>query len=150
MDEDVQREIEAFTCAMYGYPRETSVNMTRAKMLRKMVGEDETLSMKSKVDLARLPPCQDSLVPHVQRVNHRLACYRRASLPIFERPKPHENNQGWLKTDKGALEPVWSNGPILPLLLVDILAVDNDNESDEEESEEGDAESESDSDDDDI
>ena len=91
--DEVHREIEAFTCAMYGHARETSVNTTRCKMLRKIVGKDVTLNMKSKVDLARLPPCQDSLIPYVQRMNHKMACYRRASIAIFERPKPHEYQQ---------------------------------------------------------
>ena len=42
---------------MYGHNHESSVNAVRAKLLRKMVGENETLISKSKVDLARFPPC---------------------------------------------------------------------------------------------
>ena len=51
---EVMADVEAFTCLMYGQARETSVDVVRGKMLKKMVGEDERLTTKSKVDLARL------------------------------------------------------------------------------------------------
>ena len=54
-------DLEKFTCVMYGQARESSVNVVRLKMLKKMVGEDETINRKSKIDLARMTPCQDSL-----------------------------------------------------------------------------------------
>ncbi|KAK1892233.1 Protein adenylyltransferase FICD [Dissostichus eleginoides] len=59
---EVLKQLEQFTCLIYGESRESSVDAVRAKLLRKMVG--------SKVDLARLPPCYDALKPHVQRLNH--------------------------------------------------------------------------------
>ena len=107
-------EIEAFTCLMYGQAREKSVNAVRSIMLKKMVGEDEQLTTKTKVDLSRLPPCRDNLVPHIGRVNHRLAIYKRADKPIFWQPKPYDPGQGWEKNEDGTLEPVWSCGPIPP------------------------------------
>uniref|UniRef100_UPI00358FCD05 uncharacterized protein n=1 Tax=Myxine glutinosa TaxID=7769 RepID=UPI00358FCD05 len=63
---EVLRQLEQFTCLMYGQSRESSVDVVRAKLLRKMVGEDKKLTSKSKVDLARLPPCHSALKPHVQ------------------------------------------------------------------------------------
>lgn len=90
----MQEQLEIFTCMMYNHARDTSVNLVRSKMLKKIVGEDETLSSKSRVDFARLPPCQDSLIPHIQRVNYRVACYKRAAEPIFWRPKPYNEGQG--------------------------------------------------------
>ena len=119
----MQKEIEAFTCLMYGYSQIQSVDAVRAKMLRKMVGADEVLSLHSKVDLERLPPPEVCLIPHVQRCNYRVACYKRADQPIFERPKPYDQGMGWEKTvNKGELEPIWSVGPILPPSLIEILA----------------------------
>lgn len=106
---------------MYGYPRETYVTSVRSKMLKKMVGEDKPLSHASKVDLTRLPPCKDSLLPHVQRVNHRLSCYKKAHIPIFEQPKPYENNQGWVLGETNIIEPLWTKGSILPQSVVDLL-----------------------------
>uniref|UniRef100_UPI00358E939A uncharacterized protein n=1 Tax=Myxine glutinosa TaxID=7769 RepID=UPI00358E939A len=137
---EVERQLEKFTCVMYGQSRESSVDIVRAKLLRKMVGEDKTLTSKSKVDLARLPPCQSALKPHIQRVNHRVALYKRADQPIIEKPKPYEE-QGWIRTDEGLLKPMWSSGPILPTSLVDLL---NTGEHEEEEEEEGEEEFDSD------
>ena len=68
--------------------------------------------------------------------SHRAACYRRAAEPNFERPKPYVEGQGWLKTEAGVLEPVWSIGPILPPSLVDLLeTVDTENDEDQQENE---------------
>ena len=130
------QDLEKFTCIMYGHARELSVNVVRGKMLKKMVGEDETISRKSKIDLARIPPCQDSLIPHCQRANHRLACHKRANQPIIEKPKPYDMDQGWQKVENGSLEPIWSRGPILPMSLIDLLDstdwdLDDEDEDDE-------------------
>ena len=130
-------DIEAFTCLMYGYAREKSVNVVRNIMLKKMVGDDEQLTTKSKVDLSRLPPCKDNLIPHVNRVNHRVAHYKRADKAIFWCPKPYDPDQGWEKNEEGILEPVWTCGSVLPPLLVDLLvqAVDEEVENNDEEEE---------------
>ena len=120
--DELQQEIEAFTCLMYGYAKMRSVDGVHAKMLRKMVGEDKVLSLDSKVDLARLPPPKVSLIPHVQRCNYRVACYKRADQPILEKPNPYDEGMGWKKThDNTVLEPIWSIGLILPPSLIEIL-----------------------------
>ena len=68
---------------MYGPRRETSVDGARVKLLRKITGEGEKLTSKSKVDLGRLPPCYSACSKaHVQRVNHRVALYKRAHQAI--------------------------------------------------------------------
>uniref|UniRef100_UPI00358EE7FF uncharacterized protein n=1 Tax=Myxine glutinosa TaxID=7769 RepID=UPI00358EE7FF len=136
------RQLEQFTCLMYGQSRESSVDIVRAKLLRKMVGEDKKLTSKSKVDLARLPPCHSALKPHVQRVNHRVALYKRADEAILEKPKPYDEGQGWMRTD-GVLKSVWSCGPVLPTSLVDLLDT-GEREQEEEEDEEGEDELDSD------
>ena len=107
-------DIEAFTCLMYGHARQRWINAVCTLMVKNMVGKDEHLTTKSKVDLSRLPPCRDNLAPHVARVNHRLAIYKQANEVNFWSPKPYEHEQGWEKTGEGILEPVWSYGPILP------------------------------------
>ena len=88
---------------MYGYVRETSVNAVKTKMLKKMVGEDEVLTARFKVDLSCLPPCRDSLFTHIQRSNHRLACYKRAASPMLQHPNPFED-QGWEMPEEGYIE----------------------------------------------
>ena len=99
-----------------------------------MVGEDEKLTSRSKVDLARLPPCQSALKPHIQRVNHRAALYKRANEAILEKPNQYDDGHGWVNKHEGVLEPMWSFGPIMPTSLVDLL-VTCDREVVEEEEE---------------
>ena len=140
INHEVANDLEQFTCIMYGQQRETSVNKVRAKMSKQIVGDNETLSLKSKVDFSRIPPCLNSLLPHLQRVNHRVACYKRAHEPIVERPKPYDREQGWARNVNGTIEPVWSSGPILPTSLVDLLEsgdvqVDNEDDVDDEDPE---------------
>ena len=130
---ELYEKLETFTCLMYGYPRETSVNKVKTIMLQKMVGEDEKISLKSKVKLSRLPPCADSLAPHLDRVNHRVAVMKRSHIPVYLAPKPYDG-QGWVK-DGNKLEPLWSHGSILPPSLVDILdtSQSDDQATDEDE-----------------
>ncbi|KAK7102311.1 hypothetical protein V1264_020548 [Littorina saxatilis] len=121
---------------MDNYSREKSVDVVRGKLLRKMVGDNEKLTSKCKVDLARMPPCQSALMPHIQRVNHRVALYKRAHEGIQERPKPYDQGQGWTKNADGVLEPVWCLKPILPVSLIDLLADGGCEEEDDEEEDE--------------
>ena len=46
MEPDVVEDIEAFTCVMYGQAHEKSVNNVRSIMLKKIIGEDETVVYK--------------------------------------------------------------------------------------------------------
>ena len=57
--DDVTNYLKEFVCVIYGYVQETRVNALITKMLKKMVGEDEGLTARSKVDWSRLPPCRD-------------------------------------------------------------------------------------------
>ena len=43
------------------------------KVVAKMVGNDEQINSKSKVNLSLLPPCVDAHRPHVDRVNYLVA-----------------------------------------------------------------------------
>ena len=54
-----------------------SVDGDHVKLLRKMIGEGEKLTSKSKVDLGRLPPFYSALKPHVQSGNHCVELYKR-------------------------------------------------------------------------
>ena len=119
VSEDLLQCLEAFTCLIYGYPRIACLNEVRVQMLKKMVGEDDNLTSKSKVDISRLPPCKNAHTPHVQRVNYCVALYKTAPVAIIEKPKPTEGH-GWLKIGDH-IEPQWSLGPILPPSLVDVL-----------------------------
>ena len=87
-----------------------------------MIGDDETLHLKSRVDLSHLPSCKNSLIRHIYLVNHRIAHYKRASNDILESPKPFDLCQDWEKTEDNNLKPIWSCGPILPSALIDVIA----------------------------
>lgn len=126
-------ELEKFTCLMYGFPRLSSVDAVRAVMLKKMVGEGDKIVRSSKVDLSKLPPCRRSLLPHIKRVNYRVAQWKRSDVRTSQCPDPSAH--GWELNTLGVLDPVWSEGPILPTALVDILAVVDDQESDESDEE---------------
>ena len=92
---------------------------------------------------ARLPPCQDALITHIQWMNYRVACYKRAVEPIFWRPKPYDEGQGWQRTEGGILESVWSCLPILHQFLIDLLAdgvISDADDDDDDKKEEDDME----------
>ena len=108
---------------MYGHACVTNVDEVRALMLKKMVGEDEALTEKSEVDLSRLPPYRRSLYPHIKRVNLRVSQWKRSYIPIYEMPLVTDH--GWVWSEEGHLEPLWSDGPVLPLNLVDLLDKDD-------------------------
>ena len=93
--------------------------------------------------------CYSALVPHLQRVNHCVALFKRAHVSILEKPEPFEVGQGWTKTEEGTLEPIWSSGPILPASLVDLLDSTNPDEEQSDDNEDGYFDDFSDSDNDD-
>ena len=134
----VLKQFEEFTCPVYGQNRESSMDDLRAKLLRKIVGEDEKFTSKSKIDLVRLPPCHSALKPHLQRLNHCVALYKHADESILEKPNPYDDGQGWVRTEDGVLELVWSCGAALQNSLVDLLDTgDREEEEQEAENEEG-------------
>lgn len=49
VSDDICSKIEVITCLMFGYTRQKRTNVVRAKMLRKMYGEDKQLTIKSKL-----------------------------------------------------------------------------------------------------
>ena len=106
------KELEQFTCLMYGQSRQSSVDVVCVAQ-DGGEGGDEKLTVKSRVDLTRLPPCRSALKPHIQRVNHRTALYKRAHEPSVEKPKPYDEGQGWMRTAEGVLEPLWLYNAVL-------------------------------------
>ena len=97
--------------------------------------QSKTINQSSKIDLSELPPCRRSLIPHIQQVNYHAAQWKRSHIHQIELPPPTDH--GCTMTDD-ILEPLWSDGPVLPPSLIDILstsssAVDSDSESDMDE-----------------
>ena len=138
VSDQTMRELEEFTCFMYGHTKVKSVNKARAIMLQKATGGNtQSLRHMKKVDLSRMPPCLRSLQPHIRRVNFRTYEFKHAHLPDPQLPSP-DAKYGW-NTDDGLLEPLWSDGPVLPDSLQDLVTgpcntvsdddLDSDNES---------------------
>ena len=103
MKHEVRQQLEKCTCFMDGQVWDTSLSNVQVKMLQKMIGNDTKLSAKSKVDLARLPPCENSLIPYV---HYRVACNKRVNEAIPENPKPYDAGHGWTRTEEGLVEPL--------------------------------------------
>ena len=61
------------------------INDVRTKMLKKMVGEDEILNTKSKIESTKLSPCQD-------------IHYKRAATPLYDFPNLQNVGQIWIKS----------------------------------------------------
>lgn len=65
-------------------------------------------------------------------MSKRATC-KRANVPIFEKPKPNDENQGWSINKNRILEQVWTTGSIMAQSLIKLLDATNDKESDDEE-----------------
>uniref|UniRef100_UPI00358F49B5 uncharacterized protein n=1 Tax=Myxine glutinosa TaxID=7769 RepID=UPI00358F49B5 len=132
-DEDYDA-LEEFTCLMYGTTCIKSINEVRALMLRKMVGDEDKLTSKSKVDFSQLPPCKDSPIRILTESTTVSVNEKRSHVAIYDCPLPQDGHS-WIKDD-GPLEPLWSRGPVLPPSMVDILEKgDTVDEKDDEEDE---------------
>ena len=129
----ILKQLEEFTCLMYGQNRESSMDDLRAKLLRKIVVEDEKFASKSKIDLFRLPSCHSALKPHLQWLNHHVSLYKCADESFLVKLKPYDDGPGWIRTEDGVMEPVWSCGAALPNSLVNLLDTGDHEEVKEEE-----------------
>ena len=137
------RELEKFVCALYGLPRFSKVNKARAFKLKAMCGNKKTISRKHRVDLYRLPPCKNSLKPHVDRVIFQLKRLKLSNVKKPDIPNPAPDH-GWIVSESGHLEPKWTDGDILPQQMVDILAAQNNDADSESDSSDDDREDSSD------
>ena len=130
---DICSKIETFTCLMFGCTREKRINVVRAKILRKIVGEYNQQTIKSKIentieDILNHTyilgvGCSAQFCSYNQRsyLFFRVATCKRVSEPIYWIPKPWEENQGWVKNDNGVLELAWSLRTVLSQSLMNIL-----------------------------
>jgi len=89
-----------------------------------MVGDGDTITTSSNVDLSKLPPCRRSLVPNIKCVNYRVA---QSDVKMLQGPAPKDH--GWALSED-ILEPVWSQGAVWSSKVADIL--DSDMHMDEQ------------------
>ena len=129
LDEKELSELEKFTCSLYGYPRYSNINTLRYDILMKKCDNDTKLDMKKSVDLSTLPPCSDTLIQHIKRVNLQLGVWRNALVSFQDIPTAAEH--GWVMVDD-LYEPNWCEKNILPVELVELLDDTMDVDSEEE------------------
>ena len=122
---------------MYGYPRVCSVDDVRPVMVRNMVGDGDTITSSSKVELSKLPQCCRSLLPHINRVNYRVAQWKRSDVKMLQVPVPTDH--GWA-LNEDILKPVWSQGAVLPSKVADCLDSDMHMEDQQDNEEDSDLE----------
>ena len=53
---------------------------------------------------------------------------QKVNIPIFDWPKPCENNQGGIRGERNIIEPLWTKARILPRPVVDLLDSELNNE----------------------
>ena len=115
-DNKMLKELEEFTCMIYSYPNQKDINKVRKMMIVKMTGgSDVSVKSVKKVDMSKVAPCRSSLVPHIRRVNYRVAQWKRSHLHTPCIPTPSLEH-GWSDG-----EPHWCDGPILPDSLMDVV-----------------------------
>ena len=125
---------------MYVFQRVKSVDKVRLIKLEATVkGKLDKILKSANIDLSRIPLCWRCLIPHIRRVNYRLAQLKQSHLPFVDLSPP--THHGWAKWGDDVLDPVWSERPFLPESFLGIVesyksSVTEDN--DEEESDEED------------
>ena len=140
--------LQKFVCELYGLSRYSSVNKARLFKLKNMVGSKSKITRKCKIDLYKLPPCKNSLLPHAYRVNFQTRRLKLSHQPCPDIPDPAPDH-GWRVNEEGLLEPQWTTGEVLPLRVVDVLSkettsdTDSDDDSDSEVDSDRDIDSES-------
>ena len=139
ISDELVNGLEEFACLMYSFPRTKNINDVRSTMLKKMVGKKtDEIQKCTNIDLSKIPPCKMSFIPHCRKVNYRVAQFKCAYLNYPQ--TPHAKGHGWIPTNENeqVLEPVWSEGPILPDKLIDLITEDVINTDSCEEDEDSD------------
>lgn len=117
--DDVIEQLESFTCALYGRAARVSrVDDLRLIRISETCTKENCDIPSTNVDMGSLPPCKQSLIQHIHRVNHQVGIWKRAHIPNPDTPKAFDGH-GW-KMEDGLLQPIWYAGLMLPQALADI------------------------------
>ena len=119
-DDHIVNGIEEFTCRLYGVgPRVKQVDVAREIKVKNICGSNVDLRPGLSIDLSTCPPCRRILAQHIKRVNFQVCIWRRA-LDHFP-DIPSALDHGYHVTEARKLEPLWFEGGVIPMVLVDIL-----------------------------
>ena len=115
---EVLKDIETFTCKLYGKLATNSINTLRLNLLKRKCDSQNKVDPKKSVDLATFPPCLASLEQHIRRCNYQVAIWRHANENIQELPAATDH--GWVSVGE-VLEPLWCLGDVLPEDLSELV-----------------------------
>ena len=75
ISDDMEINLEEFTCAIYGKSRHKRVNDLRYSILKL-----KCINLESNIDLSQFPPCRKILSQHIRRVN-QTGIWKLAHIP---------------------------------------------------------------------
>ena len=104
-DESIQKNLESFTCMLYGAKDTTSVDKARYDIFR--MGEFSD---------AASPPNEDCLLQHIKRASYQAAILKRATIAIIDVSSPTDH--GWKIDEEGNIDVVWMTKKRAPGVLL--------------------------------
>ena len=113
--------LEEFSCAIYRKSRNKSVHDIRYSILKQ-----KCINLERNINLSNFPPCRKTLSQHIRQVNQP-GIWKVAHIPQPYIPPAIEGHV-WTE-NKGEPEPIWCQGPIIP---IDIAEEDDTLESDDD------------------
>jgi hypothetical protein len=125
---DLNQQLEQFVCAMYGKQQMSDVNRARYLLFKSRYGSRvlNTSGTVGGTDLSLLPPCSSALLQHCKRANYQTAIWKAAEEQFPKLPAPDGN--GWKTDSEGQLQITWTEGAIMPLTVLDLIAENADSE----------------------
>ena len=135
LPEELNNQLDCFTCAMYGRGKVSRVDDLRLLRINELCAKENRHLPSCNVDMASIPPCKRSLTQHIRRVNHQVGIWKRAHIPRPKIPKASRGH-GW-EEENGDLDPLWYDGDMLPRELADIAQVISDDDESDDESADG-------------
>ena len=116
---DTRATVLSFTAVMYGGKPNARLNDCRYQKFLSVYGtkghQKNLLSDLKGVDASGLPPCENVVIPHLQRAAFVARMWSNSARNEIVRLPLEEN--GWLLVD-GELKPIWFDGDQLPESLV--------------------------------
>ena len=89
LSDDITTVLEHFNYALYGYPRERSINKVRTELFEKKYMKNDKV-----IDMALLPPCKSVLLLHMKRANYVAKIWKSSLTSWLESDDITEH--GWL------------------------------------------------------
>ena len=122
---DVMLTIEAFVCALYGYPKDKDVDKVRNNMFRLKYApqqeHDPLLKITGMNPSIIMPPCHNMLANKVKRANFVSAMWKKACTPQPVIVSPVDN--GWILQDDTYIVK-WYDGDQVPRALSNAIVHD--------------------------